>query len=74
MIRFSKEDRDMEGQVELEDATGVRETDAALLVEYEGDEQWIPKKLIHDDSEVYEEGHTGTLVIPEWKAEELGWS
>ncbi len=48
----------------------------ALLVQYEGDEQWIPFSLIHEDSEIYEsanKGAEGQLAIPEWKAEQLGW-
>jgi len=34
---------------------------------------WIPKRAIHDDSEVYEIGTSGTLVVFDWFAEnELG--
>lgn len=47
-----------------------RETDKAILVEIKGEELWIPKSQIHDDSEVYASGHTGKLVISEWIARE----
>lgn len=33
---------------------------------------WIPKSQIHDDSEVYEAGTRGKLIIPEWLAVEKG--
>jgi hypothetical protein len=49
-----------------------RETEKALLVEIGGEELWIPKSQIHDDSEVYREGDTGKLVITEWIAREKG--
>lgn len=54
------------------DATAKRETPKALLVEVEGEEKWVPKSLIHDDSEVYREGDAGTLVVPLWWAEKEG--
>ena len=59
-----------EGDVEIRGAT-----DKALLVEYEGEEFWIPKSQIDDDSEIYSSrqlGKTGTLVLPYWLAEEKG--
>lgn len=34
---------------------------------------WIPLAAIHDDSEVYEPGHEGELVIPLSLAEEKGF-
>jgi len=60
--------------VSIEEVTAKRETDKALLCVIEGQpgEFWIPKSQIHDDSEVYEEGGEGTLVIPRWLAEEKG--
>ena len=58
---------------EVEVAEVLKETDMAILVKLEtGDEIWIPKSQIHDDSEVWKSGHTGTLVIPEWLATEKG--
>ena len=52
----------------------VRATPKALLVQVDEVEAWIPRELIHDDSEVFDAGEnsTGTLVIPLWLAEEKG--
>ncbi len=59
--------------VELEVTDPVkRETEKALLVVVEGEETWIPKGQIHDDSEVYRQGHTGTLIVSLWIAEQRG--
>jgi hypothetical protein len=33
---------------------------------------WVPRSLISDNSEVYDDGHEGTLVIPEWWAVQEG--
>lgn len=41
---------------------------AALLVEIDGKNHWIPQSQIHDDSEVWKPGDDGELVIPEWLA------
>lgn len=49
--------------------TAVRDTPKALIVQIEAEEYVIPKSQIHDDSEVYKEGHTGKLIIPKWLAE-----
>lgn len=55
--------------VEFE-AEATVETDLALYCVLEsGDERWIPKSVIHEDSEVYQKGHEGTLVVYEWFAE-----
>lgn len=56
--------------VQIQNVTVIRDTEKALLVEIEGEEVWIPKKMIDDDSEVYKIGTEGTLVIPLWLAEE----
>jgi hypothetical protein len=55
------------------EATPVKETDKALLVEVEGEEVWLPKTQIDDDSEVYSmKAGAGMLVIPMWLAREKG--
>lgn len=48
----------------------IKETDGAILVKFEDKEkeQWIPKSLIHDNSEIWIEGDKGVLVVPEWFA------
>lgn len=54
----------------IEDVEATGETDLALYCEVDDDEGfWVPKSLIDDDSEVYEKGHVGKLVIPLWFAE-----
>jgi hypothetical protein len=60
--------------ISLESVVATAETEDALLVMIDdyGDEVWIPKSQIHDDSEVYHSGHIGTLVITEWIAMQKG--
>ena len=60
------------GTVSFDGVECIKETDAALLCVIDDDEVWIPKSQIHDDSEVCEEGSSGTLVITEWIAREKG--
>lgn len=56
--------------ISMGNGKAVRSTDKALLVKLDdtGAEHWIPRSQIHDDSEVYEEGHEGDLVVSEWFA------
>jgi|WetSurMetagenome_2_1015567.scaffolds.fasta_scaffold196191_3 hypothetical protein len=53
----------------FENVTATGETPKAIFVEIDGENIVIPKSTIHDDSEVYEKGHTGKLIIPKWLAE-----
>jgi hypothetical protein len=47
------------------------ETPKAILCLFEtGDEFWIPKSQIRDDSEVTTRGDKGELAIPRWLAKE----
>jgi hypothetical protein len=59
----------MSEKVSIPDVTVKIETDKALLCNIHGEEIWIPKSQIDDDSEVYEEDTEGVLVIPKWLAE-----
>lgn len=59
--------------VRIEDVVCKHATQKALLVEVDGDEVWVPQSQITDDSEVWKEGDTGTLVVTEWIAEQKGW-
>ena len=34
-----------------------------------GDEKWVPKSVIHDDSEIWKAGQAGRLVVLGWWAE-----
>lgn len=60
--------------VRFESAEAIQETDMALLCRIEGEDPiWIPKSVIHDDSEVYSmKSNTGCLVLLKWWAEERG--
>lgn len=65
---------------------GIRETDKAVLVRIEepsedaeehvekGLETWLPRSQIHDDSDVYGEGHSGTIIITTFLARQKEWS
>ena len=56
-------------KTEFEKVFCDRETAQAIHVHLEtGEEKWIPKSLIDDDSEVYKQGDEGKLVLPEWFA------
>jgi hypothetical protein len=61
-----------EQTVELEDVTVEAETDLALLCSVEDKKLWIPKSVVHEDSEVQSEGDIGTIVIMRWFAEKEG--
>ena len=52
----------------------IKETAKAILLKpTDGSEQyWVPKAVVHDDSEVYEEGQEGRLVVKAWWAEKEG--
>jgi hypothetical protein len=56
--------------VYIDDVSVVGETEKAILCQIEDRKVWIPKSQIHEDSEVYEGGDTGTLVITEWIAKQ----
>ena len=60
--------------VSIESVVCKKETDKALLCVVDGDEHWIPKSHVHDDSEVFNDGENaeGTLVITEWIAKQKG--
>lgn len=64
----------MAGTVEFENAEAIANSDNALLIQFEDREEavWIPQSQIHDDSEVYQRGDKGTLVVTEWIAEKKG--
>jgi hypothetical protein len=64
----------------IADAVCVGETGAAIRVEApffedvsDDPEVWIPKSVVHDDSEVYTEGTDGELVIHYWFAQKKSW-
>jgi hypothetical protein len=63
--------------VSLGAAKPIRETDRALLVALEdadGEEAWIPKSAITDESECYSvKSGEGQLIVEEWWAKSHGY-
>ena len=58
-----------EGHTEFDNCVVRKDSDQAIYVELDsGELHWIPKSLVHDNSEVYEMGTDGVLIIPEWLA------
>ena len=60
-------------KVYIEDVLVIHETEKALLCQIKGEEHWIPKSVIDDDSEVWKNGQEGELVVAEWWTEKNGW-
>ena len=65
--------------VEIGRGECVLERDMAILVTMENEDgsqvdRWIPKSVLHDDSEVYSKGDVGKVVVRAWwaEAENLG--
>lgn len=44
----------------------------ALLCTIDGVDTWVPISQLDDDSEVYDVGHSGKLVVSEWWANKAG--
>lgn len=53
------------------DVTILAETDKALLIQIDGDEEiWVPKRAVDKDaSTALHKGDTGTIYIQTWWAE-----
>ena len=48
----------------------LRETEKAILVALAGaGEMWIPKSVVHDDSEIWKKDDVGKLIVKMWWAE-----
>lgn len=61
------------GHVDFDNTVVRAESDDAINVELDdGRKFWIPRSQVHDDSESYELGTDGTLIIPEWLADSKG--
>lgn len=71
-IRDEDRKRRDEEPVTIPGVTCVAATNAAILCAIGEEEKWIPQSQVHDDSEVYEKGHTGKLVILAWFARKEG--
>lgn len=61
--------------VTFDEAECIAETDMALLVRIDvddEDERWVPKSVVAEESEVQEKGDAGELVVAEWWAKKAG--
>ncbi len=65
---------DFENKATFPGCRAIKESKSgdALLVAVDGKEVWIPQSQIDDNSEVYEPGTRGELVISQWFAEQKG--
>lgn len=54
--------------------SGRSRTGIALSITINGATRWVPFSVIHDDSEVFEPGHEGNVVVHEWWADKQGLS
>ena len=62
-----------DGYVEFDNTVVRDESEEAIEVELDdGRKFWIPKSQVHDDSESYELGTDGSLVVAEWLADRKG--
>ena len=62
--------------VTIGEVTVTVETDKALLCHIDDDsnrEMWVPKSVVHDDSEAWKKGDNGKLVVKAWWAEKYGY-
>lgn len=64
----------------------IKETPDAILVELKRDrpdahgfvttdkQLWLPKSVLHDDSDVFKDGGTGKVIVYQWWAEKEGFA
>lgn len=46
-----------------EGVTCVHATERAILCKFGALQAWVPQECVHEDSEVYEKGNTGKLIV-----------
>lgn len=64
---------DSSGQkIAIDEVEAKGQSEKALLVEIGFEDFWIPFSQIDDDSEVYQRGDEGTIIITRWIAEKKG--
>lgn len=63
---------DFRTKAEFTDCKVVDMSDLAIKVDIDGKLYWIPQSQVDDDSEIWQNGQEGTLVISEWIAKEKG--
>jgi hypothetical protein len=56
-----------------DDVRCIKATDKAILCVIAGEDCWVPQSQVHEDSEVFEDGNEGTLIVTAWLAKTKGW-
>lgn len=59
--------------VALPEGKITRETEKAVLYVHGDNETWVPKSVIHDDSEIWKRGEEGVLTVESWWASKNGF-
>lgn len=74
MARGRYKKKEEKPPVTIENVYCKHATEKALLVVIAGEEHWMPRSQIHDDSEVWDDMNNdeGKLVITQWIAEQKG--
>lgn len=54
------------------DAKCIKATKKALWIQVGSSKFWVPKAVVHEDSDVRKTGDAGTLVVEEWWAGSRG--
>lgn len=68
MPRFDDEDKTHA----MGEGRCIRESEKAILVRIDDKETWIPKSVVHDDSDVWKKDDEGKIVVKLWWAEKNG--
>lgn len=72
IVRTIRDEDERARTVTLSGVRAIRATEKALLCTIDGKDEWVPQSQITDDSEVYEPGGEGDLVVTLWWAEKNG--
>ncbi len=56
----------------FDDVVCLANTELACLIDFGDRELWIPYKCVEDDSEVFEKGDKGTVLVAHWFAVQEG--
>ena len=70
---FRDEAREKKSTHTFHEVLCKHETAAALLCVIDGADVWVPQSQVDDDSEVFEKGDEGKLVVAQWWAEKAGY-
>jgi len=58
--------------IKIKNVRCYAETGKAILVKINGEKHWMPLSQIHEDSEVFSIGDTGSLIVSTWILEQKG--